>query len=516
MKKTSLYLMAALSLTGVTACDSLDLVPESEIADSGYWQTADQFTAFNSGIISYFRDQSWNYFAFGEARANIYAGTPFGGEATQGYEHMYNNTLAPTTPVIGNYGGIYYPINQINLMIAKTEESNVLSAADKSYYLGACYGLRGYLYFHLLRSYGDAIRYTTYTSGSTLDLGNLNRTQDPASAILEQIKSDIAASETAFGSNYAFTKGKNYWSLGATKMLKGEVYLWSGKQMGGGTADYITAKNALQEVDNCPGIALLDDYARVFSFSNKRNAEVIFSIYFGEGEKDFLNGTWRLCMMPQQSYMNNGSYYTESGENVRNTPDAEINGLIRIPLSTDIYARLYRDNDSRKRINLRAVYTKDDAGQLTYIASYPYKFQGVTLPGASTRSWYNNFPVYRYADCLLLRAEAKALLGEDITEEINAVRKRAYGANYSDAVAYPNDKGDFYTGNTFVAGDEDPIEAVLKERLRELIFEGKRWYDIRLMNATGKYSTAIGSRLLWPIDEGTLTNNNQLKQTVGY
>ncbi len=516
MKKISTYLLAALCIAGVTSCNSLDLVPESEISDSGYWKTADQFTAFNSGIISNFRAQSWNYFAFGETRAGIYAGTPFGGEATQGMEHMYNNSLSPTATVISNYGNLYNPINQINLMIAKTEESNVLSTADKSYYLGAAYGLRAYLYFHLLRSYGDAILHTDYTSGSTLDPGNLSRPQDPASAILEQIKSDITASEAAFGTNYAFTKGKNYWSLGATKMLKGEVYLWSGKQMNGGAADYTTAKTALQEVSNCPGVTLLPDYASVFSFANKQNAEIIFSIYFGEGETSFLGDTWRTAMMPQQAYMNNGSYYTESDENVRNTKDSEINGLIRIPLKKDIYAKLYRDNDSRKRINLRAVYTKDSEGNLNYIASYPYKFQGVTLAGASTRSWYNNFPVYRYADCLLLLAEAKALLGEDITEEINTVRQRAYGENYSDAVAYPNDKGDFYTDNTFGAGDEDPIEAVLKERLRELIFEGKRWYDIRLMNATDKYSTATDSRLLWPIDENTLTNNNLLKQTSGY
>ena len=74
-------------------------------------------------------------------------------------------------------------------------------------------------------------------------------------------------------------------------------------------------------------------------------------------------------------------------------------------------------------------------------------------------------------------------------------------------VAYPNDKGDFYTNNPFVAGDENPVEAVLKERLRELMYEGKRWYDIRTLGYTEKYSTANSSRLLWPIDANTLTNN---------
>ncbi len=516
MKKIYTLMIAALGFMGVTSCDSLDLMPESDIAASAYWQTADQFTAFNNGIASYFRSHSWNYFAYGEARAGIYAGTPFGGEATQGYEHLYNNTLAVTTPGISNYGKLYESINQINLMIVKTKETSFLPAKDKDYYLGASYGLRAYLYFHLLRSYGDVILYTTYTSGETLDLGNLGKKQDPAASIMEQIKSDIAASEAAFGSDYAFTKGKNFWSLGATKMLKGEVYLWSGRQMDGGTPDYNTAKNALQEVTNIPGLALLDDYRSVFSFSNKKNAEIIYSIYFGEGEANFLGDTWRTSMMPQQAHMNNGSYYTENGENVKNTKDAEINGTVRIPLHSDIYTKLYRDNDSRKRANLRAVYKKGNGNDLVYVAAYPYKYQGVTLSGASTRSWYDDFPVYRYADCLLLLAEAKALLGEDITDEINTIRRRAYGEHYSDAVAYPNDKGDFYVDNPFAAGDEDPLEAVLKERLRELIFEGKRWYDIRLLDATDKYSLATTDRLLWPIDQSTLTNNNQLAQTPGY
>ena len=516
MKKLYTILLAVTTMLGVSSCDSLDLESESTIADSGYWQTNDQFNAFHIGIASYFRAQAWYYFTFGELRSGIYSGTPFGGEAQQGMEILYNNTLSKTTAGVGNYGGLYNPINQINLMIAKAEENKTLNASDKANYLGEAYGLRAYLYFHLLRSYGDAIVYTDYTSGSTLDVGNMTRTQDPATEVLAQIKSDIEASEKAYNNNYQFVNGKNFWSLGATKMLKGEVYLWSGKQMGGGNADINIAKTALQDVNNCPGIGLVDEYADVFKFTNKKNQEIIFSIYNGENETALLSGYWNSNLMPQQAYMNNGSRYTEDGELVSATKDAEINGLIRLPLSRDLYQKLYRDIDSRKRTNLRGVFQKDDDGNLVYEAVYPYKYQGTMMTGSSTRSMYDDYPVYRYADCLLMLAEAKALLGEDITAEINAVRKRAYGENYSEAVAYPNDKGDFYADNAFVGGDEDPIEAVLKERLRELIFEGKRWYDIRLMNVAEKYSLATSERLLWPIDEGTITNNGDLKQTPGY
>ena len=63
---------------------------------------------------------------------------------------------------------------------------------------------------------------------------------------------------------------------------------------------------------------------------------------------------------------------------------------------------------------------------------------------------------------------------------------------------YPNDVSTggstalttFYTDNPFVGGDEDPIEAILKERMREFLFEGKRWHDIRLVDKATKYSNS--------------------------
>lgn len=145
------------------------------------------------------------------------------------------------------------------------------------------------------------------------------------------------------------------------------------------------------------------------------------------------------------------------------------------------------------------------------------------VPGSSTRSFIDDYPIYRYADCLLGLAEAKVLLGEDPSTEINEVRKRAYGEEYFNAhqaeVAYPNDTdASFYDGNTFVGSDADGVEAVLKERCREFLFEGKRWHDLRLMGAeyVTKYSTASKDKLLWPIDENTLGLNGELNQTPGY
>ncbi|MCS2220803.1 RagB/SusD family nutrient uptake outer membrane protein [Bacteroides fragilis] len=46
------------------------------------------------------------------------------------------------------------------------------------------------------------------------------------------------------------------------------------------------------------------------------------------------------------------------------------------------------------------------------------------------------------------------------------MEKEFFEANKA-TLAYPNDKGDFYTDNKYMSGDEDPLEAILKERMRE-------------------------------------------------
>ena len=69
MKKIFHYIAGAIVALGFTACDSLDLEPESIITDANYWKTSDQFDAFNVGIHSYFRNLSGSFFLLGEARA---------------------------------------------------------------------------------------------------------------------------------------------------------------------------------------------------------------------------------------------------------------------------------------------------------------------------------------------------------------------------------------------------------------------------------------------------------------
>lgn len=174
--------------------------PISSISDANYWKSADQFDAFMTGLHTRFRDHAYNFFLLGEARSDVFGDLPFGGEASQGMERFPYNTLNEENPGISNYGKFYENINQLNLMILRTDETEILTEEQKNYYLGQAYGIRAFYYFHILRSWGDAVITTEPTF--TVDVSNMAKEASPATDVMKQIKSDIEASVNAFGSDY--------------------------------------------------------------------------------------------------------------------------------------------------------------------------------------------------------------------------------------------------------------------------------------------------------------------------
>ena len=192
-------------------------------------------------------------------------------------------------------------------------------------------------------------------------------------------------------------------------------------------------------------------------------------------------------MVPQRNTLNN--YYASiTGEKF----DLNFNGNVYYPLNVDIYHNVFNNNlDTRKEATLKAAYEKQE-NQYVYKGCFAYKFKGMTVEGEPYRTFADDYPIYRYADVLLLKAEAKALTGGDPT-----------------TMAYGNMPGD----------SEGINEVLLRERLKEFMFEGKRWYDLRRFGKdyVMKYSSLKNERhLLWPLDKDTMTDNPALEQTNGY
>ncbi len=508
MKKIikKIYLSIGIGLL-LTSCNtSLDLAPISSISDANYWKTSDQFDAFVSGIHNRFRSHNSAFQALGEMRSDIFgtegnSASTFTGEATQGVERMWLQNLDLDNPGISNFGGFYSNIGQINLLIDKLKSTTVVTETNKNYYLGIAYGMRAYYYFHLLRSWGGVVIQTEPVT--SIDISNLAKAANTEEEVMALIKSDIVKSLSSFGSDYSFRNSKGYWSKAATLMLNAEVSLWNSYR-GGGSTDATTALNSLEEIKkNIPSLTLLPSFSNVFASNSKGNNEIIFSIRYvlNEASMSFLSNSF----VPQTGLIAN--FFDLNGSRQFSVTTDNWGGLLRAPIRIATYNK-FDDADIRKLASIQPAFAKKGTA-FELVGAFINKFQGEQNAGA--RAYTNDYPIYRYADLLLLMAEAKIILGQSPATEINLVRARAYGAKYDEKkYGFPNQ-----------VKDTSPINALLNERLYEFIFEGKRWYDLRRVGKTFIYENTTVKpseeyKLLWPIDRNSLTNNRLLVQTPGY
>jgi hypothetical protein len=514
MKKYIIILLSGFGMLILAAScrKQLDLSPTSSVTDANFWKTADQFDSFVAGVHSIFRNNTSSFQTLGEMRADIFGTDPgsnstFTGEATQGLERLWTQNLDLDNAIVTGFGSFYNNIGQLNLLISKLNSTTVVTTANKNYYLGIAYGMRAYYYYHLYRSWGSVVIQTDPVTGASLDISNLAKAASKADDVMALIKADIDKSITSFGTDYSFRNSKGYWSKSATLMLKADVYLWTSNR-GGGVTDATIAKDALTDIQtNAAGLQLLPSFANVFPTTNRGNNEIIFAVRSQLNEAN-IGGSVPFVtnsFVPQTSLIVN--FYDSLANRQFNAGTDNWGGLLRAPVKISTY-RQFKANDTRALASIQPAYTK--TGSTYKIAGcFVDKFAGEQSAGL--RAIDNDWPVYRYADLLLMKAEAEVALGQDPGAEINLVRARAYGANYNVGVqGFPHQSID---GNA--------REAILQERLLEFIFEGKRWYDLRRMGDSYVYehtslSPSQAYALYWPIDRTSLTNNRDLTQTPGY
>jgi hypothetical protein len=283
--------------------------------------------------------------------------------------------------------------------------------------------------------------------------------------------------------------------------------------MNGGNTDLTTAMNALQEVENLQGssLGLLSSYAAIFDPTKKTtNIENIFAINYELNQAQNTNFSDFRCN-PTQAQTLLFDAGTPSSQLVSVAYPYMSAGDNRVGFTPVMLARL-TSGPADQRIG--------GTFRIMYGTSTGFPVRGVMLTkwmgraNASAQLYDNDVPVYRYADVLLLMAEAKTKLGMDPSPEINQIRKRAYGAGYA---VYTNSSTD------------DNMQAILEEQLREFIGEGKRWYALRragdnwvYQNINPNYLSAAtvnsgkGPTLELPITTSMLSGDPTLVQTPGY
>ena len=529
MKKILTTILMITLITTFNACKKLDLAPEDYFASGNFWKNTSQVDGAMTGLHSQLRGYQFTFYTLGEMRGGtLKEGTGATGTSSLNSASVIRQDLRESSPGISSWAGLYGPIFQVNNFIYQVKKAEFLAPADKAYYLGQAYGLRAYYYFHLFRTYG---RIPIANEPSTLTQTPTNSSQaylprtKTEKESLDFIKHDIDSSANSFAGNYTSKGSKSLWSLGATNMLKAEVYLWSAKVKIDGaaptttTADLTTARVALEEL--IPKYTLQATFPSVFASNSKGNSEIIFTLRYavGEASNNFSQFVYATSD-PMASFVNAGggslvpnryqSDPTKSGDPL-NLLGA---GIIRYEYKYSLFESYDTANDTRARSTFFDFYKNPIASNKFAILS---KFLGVIDNGA--RVFSDDVPVYRLSEAYLLLAEVKNKQGESPAAQIDIVRKRAFGIN---------------PFTPYVSGTFEQNELVIfAERGREFVAEGKRWYDLRRMqDASGsplafrKDLPLVGVldkateeyKLLWPIDRGTLTADQTLinDQNPGY
>ncbi len=441
-------IIAAIAVSILTGCEALNLKPISFITNESFWQTEDDVEGALSGLYVQLRGAAeHDLYILGEARSEI-LGPGIGGSG--GYDIYYYNTLTQANMPI-SWIRYYQIVNSCNLILKYAQNVTFNSEESKNRILAQVYTMRAYMYYVMTRTWGDLIIHTDPIENTNSEV--LYKERRPSSEVFELIKEDIEMALSLYPDN-ALGEQRAMWSKPAALALKADVYLWSGKRMQGGEEDFKTALEALNAIET-DQLELLPNFTDVFSYDNKGNNEILMSVRFQDLE----------------SGRNYFQYMWIHSSAVPGDISQEVKDIIYpigpgqcIILPSEEYRKQYTNDDTRKAGTFLEIYSKDEeTGENKFYMAVVLKGKGLVRDG--DRLFMDDIILYRYADILLMKAEAKNALGQDPSAEINEVRKRAYQETYENHI---------FTNGTIEENDA----AILKERLLELAFEGKRWWDL--------------------------------------
>jgi hypothetical protein len=375
-----------------------------------------------------------------------------------------NYTLAPSNTIVyGLWQQYYNALFNVNIVIERVAGAQ-LDNGYRNIVVAEMKFLRALYYFDMVRMWGGVPLLTrTYLASESYSV-NKSPESDVYAQILQDLNSAIAALPAS--TNVA-AKGRV--SKEAAQTLLGKVYLTLGKKA--------EAQAVLLEVSG--KFELLANYADLWSVTNKNSAESIFEVQYKGGSGN-----------PYSTYYPAFAPF----ENFTITSYSEGMNMV-----TDDLWNEYEPNDPRRNLSIDTGYTKN----ATFV---PVKFPKKWVDKTVTYSYEycnNNFIVLRYADVLLMLAEAS---GD--ASYLNKVRDR---------VGLPR------FGETGYPAQYSTLDlAIEHERRVELALEFHRWFDLK---RTGRAITVLSAKkgktiteqnLLLPIPEKVIQQNPRIAQNPGY
>lgn len=472
---------SALTVSSISCSDYLDTEPITdravELSDTPI-KTTQQAEDYANNLYGGFGGEYWqlDYFFNGDAQTDIaYAGA----DNVQNFQQDEYRILATNNNVNRDWQYIYGYINDCNKILNYVDKvpDTGLSTARRAEMKSEAAIMRAMYYFHAVQLWGDVPLVTKAVIGV-----NSNNFQEvysqvyPKRATTAEIYTQIISDLEGAIANAPASSNKFRANKGAAYALLARVYATKP------SPDY---SKAVQYCDlvAAQGYSLVSTYDHLFDGAHEGNSESIFEAD-GNGNSNWAWGTFM--------------FYGDDWKKF-NTPS---NDLIKT----------FNDEGDTVRKNSSIWYSPNTVGWSDAFwpnNNFPFMYKMRQTDGLQ------NFYIARYADILLLKAEAKVQLG-DLTGAatlVNQVRARVGLSPIT------------------IASKDDGLNKILKERKLELAFEGQRWFDLK---RTGKaveilsaqkngngtvlsYASNINAnRLLWPIPQAQIDNNSNLTQNAGY
>lgn len=452
----------------VQSCNKLDLQPLDRVTTDTYYKTAEDFDgamfAAYSSIQDFWGTSTETIGEFGEYWKLTLASTD---DVDADINRADGASLdldrliirASDKPYAALYTQVYEGILRANLVIENAAKENELTEEQKAQFIAEAKFLRAFFHFHALQVWGTPPLVLEVKK----DLNDLAMPNASKEELYAAILSDFQDAYNGLPAQWgdANLGRATKW---AAKAFEGKVNVWK--------EDWAAAITAFEAVRAANVYSLLPNYEDAFDFQKENGSESIFEVQFGGPFSD--DNLWVFDDTHSEAFKaSQGTarvwYWDPSGD----APGGHMGFFIPSQNLVDEFepgdprlaASIYRAGDQ--------YYTIDGSS----IAELPYdpdwssngysikKYSGIR--NAKTANYspngqaqYNNERWYRYAEMLLLYAEAlirsgRATDGMDVIN--NEVRKRV---------------------NLGPSPIADPLKALQHEKRVEMAFEPHRWFDI--------------------------------------
>ena len=482
--KYNLIAIALLGFSFSSCSDFLEQNPQTDLSENDFYKTADDILSAVNGVYSSLQegDIYGNWYVFGEIPSDNTRNQLSGSVTTQNeFDQFYIDTQ---NSMIANFWkAAYKVINRTNTVLGRIDGIEINTELANRYKL-ECKFIRALMYFNLVRVYGDVPLVLKEISISE----SYDILREPKENVYNQIIADLKEAQDLPVSYSTAEDGRA--TQGAAKALLANVYMTLHK--------YAEAETILAEIinsgqysllENTPGSLNIDGYKNVFSPVNHNSKEGIFEIQFlkggyGEGS-NYANN-----FAPENSRTNVVAVGGTGGNNI---PEM------------DIY-NAYEEGDLRRDFSMSLGYYDNRKNNEWVESRYVCKFMDVPYQNNDAS---NNYPVIRYADVILMYAEALNQNGKtaEACKYLNMTRRRGFGyqtTETSPVDLQTTDKAQFAL-------------MVEQERRVELAFENHRWFDLIRTGRAVEVMRSKGfslneTNLICPIPQKQIDVNPKLTQ----